>query len=139
MQDYISAACADHLAMIKREVPDSLRLLMRSRDFDPGRLKDESGKFKSWDELDEECRQCITEYSEKEYEGGFSVRIKWKNGDLAAAKIIEWALKHSDNSPKVSEAEIDADLKERMSKLREQFFPDESAPDIAPDKTEPEE
>ena len=127
VQDLIESLSQDHLALIKRELPASLHTLVRQRDFDPGRLKNADGEWKPWSELDPEDLDCITECHTKVYEGGESVRIKWANKQLAAAKIIEWTLKHSDNSKKETESEIKAQLRQRMQTLAAAEFPEEDS------------
>lgn len=135
VQDLIASLSQDHLALIKRELPASLHTLVRQRDFNPGRLKTAEGEWKNWSELDPEDLDCLTECHTKIYEGGESVRIKWANKQLAAAKIIDWTLKHSDNSKKESESEIKAQLRQRMQTLAAGEFPEEDAVPRSSDST----
>ena len=137
VQRFIESLQQDHLALIKRELPASVAVLVRQRDFDPGCLKDEQGNWRPWADLDPEDRACLTEFSEKTYEGGSSLRVKWANASLAAAKLVEWTLRHADNQPKESESEIKAQLKQRLAALAAELFPEEEgAPIIVPDKPE---
>jgi hypothetical protein len=132
VQDFIESLSLDHLALIKKELPASLHTLVRQRDFNPGRLKDEDGEWKNWSDLDPEDLDCITECHTKTYEGGGSTRVKWANKQLAATKIIDWTLRHSDNSKKETESEIKAQLQQRLQTLVAEEFPEE---DLVPQES----
>jgi hypothetical protein len=88
---------------LAEEAEKSLRLLCHMRDFDPGRLKDASGGWKPWADLDPMDRACITVWDKKSTFGkqefgefprvvsSTSTRVRWVDKAKVCMQLLQLA------------------------------------------------